>query len=161
MLNRNKDRVRIGQRELVGAFDVNGPSLLAVPYSGDLEMLPRSEFRGMSICWVVEHVPHEGKEDCSQENSSSEPVDNDSRMKWPMRKEDAVAEGDVSDGEGTIGSIAAGTDQPESESSSAADTKSQAAGSEVDSEPAYRVLNKVQGMWPILLDFPLKRYNFI
>ncbi|KAL4895776.1 hypothetical protein BDV59DRAFT_144217 [Aspergillus ambiguus] len=135
-----KNRGRL-ERDLVSAFDVDGPCLLAVPYNGEWEMLPRPGFRGMSICWVVEGVSHKDKEDRREDNSGGQ-LDSDSQMKWPV-------EGNVLDEEGWISSMEAGTsaEQPKLR--------------EENPEPSYRVVNKVQGLWQIMLDVPMQKYTFI
>jgi hypothetical protein len=158
----HKERLK---RELVSAFDIDGPCLLAVPYNGEWEMLPRPSIRSMSVCWVVERVSHEEKEDRRQD-SSGEHLDCDSKKNWPVDKDGVEAQGSVLDEEGSVSSkeadISVGKpDLPVSESSSAANARSQEKRCEKNPEPSYRVLNKVQGLWQIMLDMPMQRYNFI
>jgi hypothetical protein len=43
-------------------FDVDGPCLVAVPYNGEWEILPRPYVRTKRICWVVKKMPGEGDE---------------------------------------------------------------------------------------------------
>ncbi|KAF4951697.1 hypothetical protein FSARC_12848 [Fusarium sarcochroum] len=46
-------------RKLVSVFDVDEPCVVAIPFESDMEVLPRSELRSLSVCWVVEHVADE------------------------------------------------------------------------------------------------------
>jgi hypothetical protein len=43
-------------------FDVDGPCLVAAPYSGEWEVLPRPPARTKRICWVVKKTPQKGDE---------------------------------------------------------------------------------------------------
>lgn len=43
-------------------FDVDGPCLVAVPYNGEWEVLPRPYVRTKRICWVVKKMPGEWDE---------------------------------------------------------------------------------------------------
>lgn len=164
MVGSHENKERLG-RELVSAFDIDGPCLLAVPYNGEWEMLPRPSIRSMSICWVIERVSHKEKED-RREDSGGEHLDSYSRMKSSVGKDGAEAEGNVLDEESWISSMEADTsaEQPNlsvSEPSSAADARSREKGCEEDPEPSYRVLDKVQGLWQIMLDIPMQKYTFI
>lgn len=40
-------------KECAALFDVDGPCVVAVPFNGAWEVLPRPSTRSMSICWVV------------------------------------------------------------------------------------------------------------
>ncbi|TGJ78242.1 hypothetical protein E0Z10_g10522 [Xylaria hypoxylon] len=42
--------------DLISTFNVSGPCIVSTPYNADWEMLPRPEFRSMSVCWVIEPV---------------------------------------------------------------------------------------------------------
>ncbi len=59
---------QVSARDLVAAFDVDGPCLVAVPLCGDWEMLPRPSLRSKSVCWVVERVAH-AKEPTTKDES--------------------------------------------------------------------------------------------
>ncbi|KAG9775816.1 hypothetical protein KCU95_g13637, partial [Aureobasidium melanogenum] len=41
----------------LGAFDVDGPTMVAIPYDLALETLPRALERSMSVCWMINHDP--------------------------------------------------------------------------------------------------------
>ncbi|KAG9570912.1 hypothetical protein KCU71_g970, partial [Aureobasidium melanogenum] len=41
----------------LGAFDVDGPTMIAVPYDLALETLPRALERSMSVCWIIRREP--------------------------------------------------------------------------------------------------------
>ncbi|KAH0041005.1 hypothetical protein KCU78_g1027, partial [Aureobasidium melanogenum] len=41
----------------LGAFDVDGPMMIAIPYDSALETLPRALERSMSVCWMIKHEP--------------------------------------------------------------------------------------------------------
>ncbi|KAK5625425.1 hypothetical protein RRF57_001141 [Xylaria bambusicola] len=48
-------------RNLVSAFDVEGPCLVMTPYNADWEMLPRPALRSKSVCWVIESAGSNGE----------------------------------------------------------------------------------------------------
>lgn len=56
----NEDR---RSTSLASLLDVDGPCLVAVPFNGAWEILPRPTIRAMSICWVVEKWPSVGDGD--------------------------------------------------------------------------------------------------
>ncbi|KAH6697281.1 hypothetical protein F5X68DRAFT_226664 [Plectosphaerella plurivora] len=45
---------QLRRTDFVSVFDVDGPCLVAVPYSSEWELVPHPEYRSMSIGWVVE-----------------------------------------------------------------------------------------------------------
>lgn len=60
-------------RDHASLFDVDGPCLVAVPFNGAWEVLPRPSTRAMSICWVVERSSSKsGKEKITGELGDEE-----------------------------------------------------------------------------------------
>jgi hypothetical protein len=153
-------------RDLVSAFDVDGPCLVAIPRNGDLEVLPRPALRSMSVCWVVEPVTRKKY----KSGERREPDDSDSSLasrKSLERKEPT--------GEDEAGRTALGDQRNISSESvirsgaraalSAQESPSRKNGKEQleeqeEEETLYRVLNKVRGLWQIK-DYPLHRYKFM
>ena len=60
-----KEEKETRRSEQVSVFDVDGPCIVATPFDANREILPHSEDRGASVCWVVE--PAVSIEDTKQE----------------------------------------------------------------------------------------------
>ena len=124
------------EHDHVAAFNVDGPCLLAVPFNGEWEMLPRPAIRSMSNCWVIEQIPSNNN-DCG-DYSNSESFDDGTQVRARRSENGAKGKDPLSEFEGS----------PEVDVSE-------------HSEPSYRVLNKVQGVWQIMLDIAMQKFTFI
>jgi hypothetical protein len=123
-------------QNLVSAFDVEGPCLIATPYNADWEMLPRPELRSMSVCWVIDPL-----------------------LIKPRSEEDKILFKRWADnvwGRKSKGKAPQGTIEEDNLEET---TKSKREGDEEDLIPAYRVLRKVKGVWQIM-DLPSQEYVF-
>jgi hypothetical protein len=154
-------------RDLVSAFDVDGPCLVAIPRNADLEVLPRPALRSMSVCWVVEPVirtKDRGGERREHDDPSSSPANSESpARKEPIREHEAKSNGlraqrDASS-ELVIGSAeraGLAVQQPILREDN--EEPPDECGEEY--ETLYKVLNKVRGLWQIK-DYPMHRYKFM
>jgi hypothetical protein len=142
-------------QNLVSAFDVDGPCLIATPYNPDWEILPRPELRSMSVCWIV--------------NSISKGARRDEDKVLDQNFRDNLFEGLVE----TEGKGKGKAPQSTTEENNAAETKKRTRREDEDAEtkkrtrrededdmmPAYQVLRKVKGLWQIM-DLPTQEYIF-
>ena len=58
------------RRQMVAAFDVDAPCLVATPFDSDMERLPRPEDRSMSVCWIVERIDREQEKDADEKEAA-------------------------------------------------------------------------------------------
>jgi hypothetical protein len=54
--NRDHQNLRHDLRGTLGAFDVDGPTTIAVPLDTELERLPHPPERSMSVCWTCNYL---------------------------------------------------------------------------------------------------------
>jgi hypothetical protein len=123
-------------QNLVSAFDVEGPCLIATPYNADWEMLPRPELRSMSMCWVIDPLPIKAR---SEEDKTL--VKRWADNVWGRKSKGKTPQGIMEE------------DNPEETK------KRKREEDEEDLIPAYRVLRKVKGVWQIM-DLPSQEYVF-
>ncbi|KAK3387291.1 hypothetical protein B0H63DRAFT_469724 [Podospora didyma] len=141
-----RDAVRA--RDLVSAFDVDGPCLVAVPYNGDWEVLPRPSLRSMSVCWVVEPVVLSSKAPRHELGGISS-----TSFNTPKRTGEQVPSGNPQSATTSAPDSTKGEDKQPELLESKESTKD-------DNKPHYRVLDKVRGLWQ-LMDTPDHDYVFI
>ncbi|KAF8847373.1 hypothetical protein BDZ45DRAFT_754976 [Acephala macrosclerotiorum] len=154
-------------QDLVSVFDVDGPCLIAIPHNGDWEMLPRPALRSMSVCWVVEPVART-KQGASEErtewNRPEGGVSASQRLEKKTSKGEVETRGNDWRGQGNFSTMlamgpairlepAAGQSVSEEGEQKLTEQWSK------DHEPSYRVLNKVRGLWYLMLDN--NEYTFI
>ena len=146
--------VNRGQREFVAAFDVDEPCILAIPYNGEWEMLPRPVMRSMSVCWVVESLPDWAEKGLFKD-PGCEIVDNDTGdAPDSVKSESDNVLHDASTSPARDNSP--GKQPGQSKTSSPEDTRS-----EDGCLSSYKVLSKTRGLWPIIPEKPRQRYRFV
>ncbi|KAJ2992729.1 hypothetical protein NUW58_g2067 [Xylaria curta] len=121
-------------KDLVSTFNVDGPCMVATPYNADWEMLPRSELRSMSICWVIEPVDSTNSVRSavsSGSSASSAPPEIEMKISEPT---DPMEQPSIADGGG--------------------DTAQKMSASDDTDEQVYRVVSKVRGLWKLMIDPP-------
>lgn len=136
-LHENKLRVE----DCVAIFDVDAPCVVAIPYQGDLERLPRPSLRSMSVCWVVEPVilkKELGTGSSEKNGPDVSAVDSGSSKEDSPIQEDSAEASEAERLEGQA--------PPE--------------GEDDEHEPLYKVVNKVRGLWTITLGSPYKKFLF-
>ncbi|KAL2881526.1 hypothetical protein SGCOL_003093 [Colletotrichum sp. CLE4] len=122
------------EKKLVSVFDVDGPCLIATPYSSEWEVLPHPEYRSMSVCWVIEPYRDSEGDDGAGMNDLEELGDDGvgpetgTKRKWKGKSVD--------------------------------DGKSDDTETNGFNRGQYRVMNKVKGMWEIM-ELPWQRYKFV
>jgi hypothetical protein len=123
-------------QNLVSAFDVEGPCLIATPYNANWEVLPRPELRSMSVCWVIDPLLIQAR---SEED------------KILVKRWEENFWGRKSKGKAPQGTV---------EKDNLEETKKcKREEYEENLMPAYRVLRKVKGVWQIM-DLPSQEYVF-
>jgi hypothetical protein len=129
-------------QNLISAFDVDGPCLVATPYNPDWEILPRPDLRSMSVCWVLE--------------SKSVAITSDEDKALDQMFWDNVWGGSV--GSKEKGKEKALRSTTEEDDSMELKTRSRNEN-EDDAMPVYRVVRKVKGSWQ-MMDLPSQEYVF-
>ena len=137
-------------RDLVSTFDVDGPCIVATPFNPDWETLPHPELRSMSVCWVLEPVQQNhgaamGTDAVSHGLKTEAGIRPVSRVQPPNSPSMKCR---------------LGLNQEPSDSGNSGEASKGGPKETCPSKPAYRVLDKVKGMWQIM-DMPLQCYSFI
>lgn len=131
-LTRTSEKDEQRQKDLVSVFDVDGPCVIATPYSSEWEVLPHPEYRSLSICWVVEPAGRSAPRGRGEQGDTV--VNDEGKLTASYMANDSHLQPCAEDGT---------REHPES-----------------SNRGKYRVINKVRGMWEIM-DLPWQTYNFI
>ncbi|KLU88765.1 hypothetical protein MAPG_07749 [Magnaporthiopsis poae ATCC 64411] len=119
-------------QRLVSTFNVDGPCVVATPFSSAWEMLPHPEIRSMSTCWVVEEVDDE-----------------------PSMKEAGGGLGQFTGRKADKGKLKEGDEEGDKEEKL---DNSGSVGRDNTYEPRiYKVVGKVKGLWELIPSTPFKK----
>lgn len=146
-------------KNLVSAFDVDGPCTVATPFNSEWEVLPHPDLRAMSTCWVVEPVKSKEKRKTSISNDNDEENENEEHEvigKTRGKKEP----GEIFHPEHILSKGKSKEKIQAAESESTHDTRELEFERWLKQAPIYRVIHKVKGLWQ-LMDLPLQEFCFI
>lgn len=139
--------------ELVAAFDVDGPCVVATPFDSNWEMLPRPDVRSMSVCWVVEPV-----EDAESEKAEPEDTTRDVHFSDGMKAGEGTQQVRLSD-ESPKSHHSPGLSDKSDEPGGDEGPSSSEAGGRLGPDANFKVVDKVKGVWQIM-DIPSQIYAF-
>lgn len=138
---------------LVSVFDVDGPCLVATVYDSTWETMPHPDLRSMSVCWKVEEVQESTP---AQASPACDPSDAKHEEFGEETKQHSETDGPCQSRSPrlSLGEVQALEDGMASE-------PTEDEYLDLDkSKQAYRVLDKVRGMWQIM-ELPSQSYKFV